>query len=72
MVWDEIGKVAVLLVGICLCGIGIAAGYFCCIATAEYLRRRKDRRGWRGSYIRGWLDGKNGKPQRGDDLYPDR
>ena len=48
MVWDEIGKVAVLVVGICLCGIGIAGVYLCCLATAEYPRRRRNRRAQRG------------------------
>lgn len=74
--WDEIGKVAVLLVGIGLCGIGLAAIYFCCIATAEYWRRRKERlrrHHWqRVAYGRGYQDGKAGKPARGKDLFPDR
>lgn len=69
--WEEIGKVAVLLVGVGLCGIGIAAVYFCGVATAEYWRRRRQRiREW-AAYGQGYDDGKKGKPYRGDQ-YKDR
>ena len=77
MWWDEIGRVAVLLIGIGLCGTGVGMIYVAVLCSVEFVRRwierrqrRRERRVERQAYQQGYNDGNWKRGNKVDKFYP--